>query len=60
MNFQVNGIPYFLTFDTSEAQWLLVKPSFGGFESLQIHHDSERQAAPDKSSPFPGTPQRLN
>ena len=32
MNFEVNGIPYFLTFDTSEAQWFLLTPSASGVD----------------------------
>ncbi len=39
MNFEVNGIPYFLTFDSSEEQWCLLTPSRGGVESVEIHTD---------------------
>ena len=39
MNFAVNGIPYFLTFDTKEAQWFLLTPSRDGIESVEIHDD---------------------
>ena len=39
MNFEVNGIPYFLTFDTNEAQWFLLTPSRGGIDSVEIHDD---------------------
>ena len=39
MNFEVNGISYFLTFDTNEAQWCLLTPSRGGIESVEIHDD---------------------
>jgi hypothetical protein len=46
MNFEVNGIPYFLTFDTSAAQWYLLKPSTRGVESLEIHNDGTLLTAP--------------
>jgi hypothetical protein len=46
MNFEVNGIAYFLTFDTSAEQWFLLKPSPTGYESLEIHGDGEFLASP--------------
>ena len=45
MNFEVNGIPYFLTFDTNEAQWCLLTPSRSGVESVEIHNDGARLTA---------------
>jgi hypothetical protein len=51
MNFEVNGIPYFLTFDTSEAQWFLLTPSSTGIESVEIHNDGVLMAAPILISP---------
>jgi hypothetical protein len=46
MNFEVNGIPYFLTFDTSEAQWCLLTPSRAGIESVEIHNDGTLLTGP--------------
>jgi hypothetical protein len=46
MNFEVNGIPYFLTFDSSEAQWCLLTPSARGIESVEIHNDGAPVAGP--------------
>jgi hypothetical protein len=39
MNFEVNGIPYLLTFDAQAAQWCLLTPSREGIEALEIHDD---------------------
>jgi len=39
MNFEVNGIPYLLTFDPGVAEWYLLKPSGDGFDSVEIHDD---------------------
>jgi hypothetical protein len=39
MNFEVNGIPYLLTFDPREAQWCLLTSSGNGIEALEIHDD---------------------
>jgi hypothetical protein len=39
MNFEVNGIPYLLTFDANAAQWCLLTPSRHGVEELEIHDD---------------------
>jgi hypothetical protein len=46
MNFEVNGIPYFLTFDTNEAQWFLLTPSRDGVESVEIHNDGTLMTGP--------------
>ena len=46
MNFEVNGIPYFLTFDTNEEQWFLLTPSNTGVESVEIHNDGTLVTAP--------------
>lgn len=39
MNFEVNGVPYFLTFDADEAQWCLLTPSSNGVEAMEIYDD---------------------
>lgn len=46
MNFEVNGVSYFLTFDTDKAQWFLFTPSSNGIESMKIHND-------DMTAPVP-------
>lgn len=51
MDFIVNGISYFLTFDTSEAQWFLLTPSRTGVESVEIHNDGTLMTAPILLSP---------
>jgi len=50
MNFEVNGIPYFLTFDSREEQWCLLTPSPDGFESVEIHSDGALLMAPSRFS----------
>jgi hypothetical protein len=45
MNFEVNGISYFLTFDANRAQWFLLTPSSDGIDSVEIHYDG-MMAAP--------------
>ena len=39
MNFEINGVLYFLAFDKNEDQWYLFRPSDSGIESLTIHDD---------------------
>ena len=39
MNFEVNGIPYFLTFDADAAEWCLLTPSRDGVEAMEIYDD---------------------
>ncbi len=60
MNFEVNGIPYFLTFDAAEAQWCLLTPSATGIESVEIHHDGTLQTAPALTSALPGGTRSMN
>jgi hypothetical protein len=60
MNFEVNGIPYFLTFDTREAQWCLLTPSRSGIESVEIHDDGTLLTAPVPHSPFNGSAHRMD
>jgi hypothetical protein len=60
MNFEVNGIPYFLTFDTGEAQWFLLTPSHAGIESVEIHHDGTLLTGPTILLPSHGTARRMN
>jgi hypothetical protein len=60
MNFEVNGIPYFLTFDTSEAQWFLLTPSSTGVESVEIHGDGTLLTAPSLLSITNGGARRMN
>lgn len=50
MNFEVNGIPYFLTFDASEAQWCLLTPSRNGVEAMEIYDDGPLATAVPRSS----------
>ena len=45
MNFEVNGIPYFLTFDADAAQWCLLTPSHDGIASMEIYNDGPLTAA---------------
>ena len=60
MNFEVNGIPYFLTFDTSEAQWCLLTPSRTGIESLEIHTDGTLLTGPVQLLSSNGGARRMN
>ncbi len=60
MNFEVNGIPYFLTFDSSEEQWCLLTPSRTGVECVEIHNDGTQLTAPVRLSPPSGGAQRTN
>jgi hypothetical protein len=60
MNFEVNGIPYFLTFDSREEQWCLLTPSHGGFESVEIHTDGALLTAPPMLSSRNGGAHRTN
>ena len=60
MNFEVNGIPYFFTFDAGAAQWLLLTPTRAGIESVEIHHDGALLTDPVLISPFNGSTRRIN
>jgi len=60
MNFEVNGIPYFLTFDSREEQWCLLTPSRGGVESVEIHTDGALLTAPLQLSLRGGGAPRMN
>ena len=60
MNFEVNGIPYFLSFDTSEAQWFLLTPSPSGIEAVEIHNDGTLLTGPAMLSPFNSSARRMN
>jgi hypothetical protein len=60
MNFEVNGIPYFLTFDTSEAQWFLLTPSSTGIESVEIHNDGTLLTGPALLTPSNSSARRMN
>jgi hypothetical protein len=60
MNFEVNGIAYFFTFDTSVAQWCLLTPSRTGFELVKIHTDGTPLTAPTLLSPPRGGARRDN
>jgi hypothetical protein len=55
MNFEVNGIPYFLTFDAREAQWCLLTPFGDGIEELEIHDDGPLAAPEAHPSNHRGT-----
>jgi hypothetical protein len=39
MNFEVNGVRYFLTFGVEEGEWLLLTPTKNGLRRLRIHND---------------------
>jgi hypothetical protein len=60
MDFEVNGIPYFLTFDTSEAQWFLLTPCSTGVESVEIHNDGTLMTSPILLSPSNDGARRMN
>ncbi len=60
MNFEVNGIPYFLTFDTSEAQWFLLTPSRNGVESVEIHDDGTLLTTSSALPPRSGNARGVN
>jgi hypothetical protein len=60
MNFEVNGISYFLTFDTSEAQWCLLTPSRSGIESVDIYDDGTLLTASVPHWPFNGGARRMD
>lgn len=60
MNFEVNGIPYFLTFDRNEEQWCLLTPSRGGVETVEIHNDGTLLTGPLQLSFSGGGATRLN
>jgi hypothetical protein len=60
MNFEVNGIPYFLTFDTSEAQWFLLTPSSDGIESMEIHNDGTLLTGPSMLLSANTSPSRMD
>jgi hypothetical protein len=60
MNFEVNGISYFLTFDTSEAQWCLLTPSRSGIESVDIYDDGTLLTTSVPHSPFNGGARRTD
>ena len=60
MNFEVNGISYFLTFDSNEAQWCLLTPARGGIESVEIHDDGAPLMARGPHSKFNGGAQRTH
>jgi hypothetical protein len=60
MNFEVKGIPYFLTFDSNQAQWYLLTPSSNGFESVEIHGDGTLLTGPVVHSQQAGGTRRVN
>jgi hypothetical protein len=60
MNFEVNGIPYFLTFDTNAEQWYLLTTSRTGIESVEIHNDGTLMTAPILLSPSNDGASRVN
>jgi hypothetical protein len=60
MNFEVNGIPYFLTFDAGAAQWFLLTPSGDGVETVEIHNDGTLLTAPVVHSMMHGGTRRIN
>ena len=50
MNFEVNGVPYFLTFDADAAQWCLLTPSSNGVEAMEIYDDGPLTGPVPRSS----------
>jgi hypothetical protein len=40
MGFEVNGVPYLLTFDRDRAQWMLLAPSADGVAPVEIYSDA--------------------
>ncbi len=60
MNFEVNGISYFLTFDTNEAQWFLLTPAHGGVDSVEIHDDGASLTTAVPHSRFNGGARRTH
>lgn len=60
MNFEVNGIPYLLTFDSSAAQWCLLTPSRQGIEMVEIHDDGGLLAHGVPQKPGIGGSRELN
>jgi hypothetical protein len=56
MNFEVNGIAYFFTYDSAQAQWSLLRPADRGFESLEIHSDRALPEYAESGSRVPGVP----
>jgi len=39
MNFEVNGVRYFLTFVAEEGEWVLLTPGKNGLRRLRIFND---------------------
>lgn len=39
MNFEVNGVRYFLTFSAEQGEWLLLTPAQSGLRRLRIYND---------------------
>jgi hypothetical protein len=60
MNFEVNGIPYLLTFDPRAAQWCLLTPSRNGIESVEIHDDGGLLTDTVPSAPGSGSKRQVN
>jgi hypothetical protein len=57
MNFEVNGVPYLLTFDADAAQWCLLTPSINGVEAMEIYNDGPLTGPVPSSS---GSARRVN
>jgi hypothetical protein len=62
MNFQVNGISYFLTFDTEAEQWRLLTPAHSrdGIDSVEIHDDGTLLTTGVPHLPSNGNARRIN
>ena len=56
MNFEVNGIPYFLAFDSRAEEWCLLTPSRDGIEAVEIYDDEPLAVA----VPTSGGERRVN
>jgi hypothetical protein len=59
MNFEVNGIPYVLTFDQGAAQWCLFTPSRDGVAEVEIYNDGPLTVVVPPASDTSGT-RRVN
>ena len=46
MQFEVNGIPYFLTFVAEEGGWELVTPTTRGIRRMAVENDEAPFVAP--------------
>lgn len=60
MNFEVNGIPYVLTYDAGAEQWCLLTASGQGIEAVEIYDDGAPLQAWVPQSADEGGTRRVN